>query len=353
MASRWRNTVTRLPNGYRLGRLIGVTLVCVGMLSTISCSTNLTKPASPTATAQAQSPACDSDSCRVKWGVAVPNGSASDVHTLEQRLDQRFDFVYTYHDIDGVVPSHDEKKITQSGHQLHISIIPRDFAAADKNTIKWKDVAQGRYDADLTRQAQGIAELPGTVYVTFDHEPDQTAKRARGTVSDYVSAWRHVHHLYRRLGVDNVKWVWVMMGWKPAYKRAGQLWPGNKYVDWISWEAYNHSGCQSNAVSPTKETTFSSTIKQTFRWIHRVGAKYGIDARKPMMISESATVLYPQDPERTAQWYADIPRVLSKYPQIRAITLFDLDVDDCNFRFQEQPRALAAVRDAMTSTRGG
>lgn len=290
-------------------------------------------------------------SCTLLWGVAVPEGSAAAVHRLEGAVDAQFDFVYSYHDINDLVPSSEDKKIVASGHVLHISIIPRDFVLKNKNTIRWKDVAAGRYDSTLERQARGVARLPGPVFVTFDHEPDQASKAARGSVEDYIAAWRHIHDLYQRVGAKNVTWVWVMMGWEPAFDRAGRLWPGNKYVDWISWEVYNHAGCFQGTAGGAKEQSFRQGVETAYNWFHRDGKKYGINPDKPMMISESGTILYPGDPQRTANWYAAIPGVLRDYPQIKAVTLFDNRVDSCDYEFQKQPAALTAVRNAIHNTR--
>lgn len=318
-------------------------LACAIMIVAAACSTD--------SGSDEHSCKADDSSCTVLWGVAVPDGSARAVKHVESALGAKFNFVYSYHDINDEVPSSDDKEIVAAGHGLHISIIPRDFALADKNTVLWKDVAAGRYDTNLMQQARGVAGLPGRVFVTFDHEPDQAAKVARGTPHDYIAAWRHVHDLYERAGAKNVTWVWVMMGWKPAFSRAGKLWPGNKYVDWISWEVYNHSGCFQGTAGSANEESFRVGVETAYEWFHHSGKEYGINPDKPMMISESGTVLYPGDPQRTAKWYAEVPSVLSKYPQIRAVTLFDNHVDTCDYQFQKQPAALDAVSKAMRTAR--
>lgn len=341
VAHRLRGNSGRRLAAFRSNRVCCAALFCLLLVAPSACSTSNVKAADCSAS---------TSTCSVLWGVAVQGGSASKVNRLEHSIGQRFDFVYSYHDIDSEIPSRDDLKLSKSGHQLHISVIPRDFTAKNKNTVLWSDVASGRYDKTLIRQAKGIQSLPGKVFLTFDHEPDQATKAARGTPTDYINAWRHVHDLYKRLGVDNVTWVWVMMGWKPAFERAGKLWPGNRYVDWISWEAYNHSGCRQGDTSPRSETSFRTTIEQAYRWFYRDGEKFGIDPKKPMMISESASVLYKRSPNRTAKWYAAIPNVLSQYPQIRAVTLFDLKVDNCDFRFQKQRSALEAVKNVMRLT---
>jgi hypothetical protein len=67
-----------------------------------------------------------------------------------------------------------------------------------------------------------------------------------------------------------------------------------------------------------------------------------------MMISEAGSVVYPNDPGRTAAWYAEIPSVLEKYPQIKAVGLWDHagSTGTCDYRFSGAPSVRAAVARA-------
>jgi hypothetical protein len=65
------------------------------------------------------------------------------------------------------------------------------------------------------------------------------------------------------------------------------------------------------------------------------------------MISEAGSVIFSGQPDLTAQWYAKIPSVLRRYPQIRAITLWDRPGPSvCRYQFDDVPSVLAAVTKA-------
>lgn len=273
------------------------------------------------------------------------------MQTLEQREKQvgrKFDFVYRYTDINGLIPDPAEKAVIARGSELHIAIAARDYHNPNKK-VTYAAIAAGDYDADLKRQARGVAGLKVPVWMTFEQEANQRDKvGARGSAADFIRAWRHVHDVYTAAGATNAVWVWVMTGNKRNISRAATIWPGNKYVDWISWNVYNQSGCQQHDSTPTKLVSFEDGMKPFYDWVKKDGAKVGINTNLPMMISEMGSVQYTSDPQKSAQWYAQIPSVLAKYPQIKAATLWDSGGrhGQCNYRFEFNPTVLAGVRAA-------
>ena len=73
-----------------------------------------------------------------------------------------------------------------------------------------------------------------------------------------------------------------------------------------------------------------------------------------MMISETGSARYTNDLAKTAEWYASIPTVLEKYPQIRAVTLWaSVDATDtaCSYTFYDDATLSAGVRRAVTRVR--
>lgn len=291
-------------------------------------------------------------SCGTLWGVTTPTGTAADLKDVERSVGRRFDFVYTFHDINDVVPTPEERAAVSNGTLLHITIDSRDYSTRDRTAVTWSDVANGRYDESLRGQARGIASLRKPVFMTFSHEPDQTANEAMGTPTQFQDAWRHVHEVFAEEGATNAVWVWVIMGWAPALPRAATMWPGNKYVDWISWEVYNKSGCTRDATSVSQYQSFGELARIGYTWVHQTGPKIGMDVNKPMMISETGSVQYPEDPELTANWYSEIPAALKDLPQIKAIGLWDHDGTGqaCDYQFTENPAVLKAIVKARQTS---
>jgi hypothetical protein len=306
-------------------------------------------------THHASSGACDGTrrlvrgGCPVLWGAVTQPNTEAALRLAERRVGREFELTYRFHDLDDVIPTPDERAAAAAGRVLHIDIDARLYQAPHR-PVTWNDVAAGQFDSSLTRQARGLASLRTPVFVTFDHESDQVRRSALGQPIDFVAAWRHIHELFRRAGADELIWVWVVTGYPPRIPAAAQMWPGNAYVDWISWEAYNTSGCQAGAPDPARYEPFASSVSPFFTWLRRHGIAEGIDAGKPIMISEAASARY-SDPSLTAAWYRQIPAVLHQHPAIRAITLWDRPgAANCQYRFDDVPVIARAVGAAMANT---
>ncbi len=283
-------------------------------------------------------------SCGALLGVTSPKPTSDSLATTEDTLGRRVDFVYRFHDVDDAVPTDEERELLDEGRLLHLTIDSRNFADPTRESVQWADVADGRYDETLAAQARGIASLDTPVFVTFDHEPDQPAEDL-GSAGDFVAAWRHVHDLYTAEGATNAVWVWVVMGWEPTLHRAAALWPGRDYVDWMSWEAYNASGCRSGPVDASEYASFEESMLPAYRWLTS-GEHDPLPTDLPIMISEAGTSPFPGDPERTAAWYAAIPATLAQYPQVKAVGLWDHGGTGaaCDFRFGSDPAVTRALR---------
>jgi hypothetical protein len=284
--------------------------------------------------------------CGVLIGLAAPQPALADLEQAEGAMGGRADVVYSFHDINDAIPSAYDAAVVARGQILHLDIDARDYSGADRTTVTWRAVADGTYDASLAAQARGVAGLGVPVFVTFDHEPDQASRAAAGTPADFVAAWRHVHQLFTAQGATNAVWVWVVMGLPQTFASSLAFWPGNDVVSWISWEAYDHAGCDSGPADPSRYRTFETAILGFYDYLHAHGAEAGIDVSKPMMISESGTVQLPGAESPTHDWFDEAPGVLRAHPQIRALTLWDHTGSSpgCDFRFTLDPGLLASVR---------
>lgn len=269
------------------------------------------------------------------------------VEGIEELVGRRFDFVYRYHDVDGTIPDEGEQALVDRGTYLHLAIAARDFGSGD---VPYADIADGSHDDTLRKQAQGVAALKVPTFVTFEQEANQKDKVGqRGTAEEFVAAWRHLHELYEKAGATNAIWVWVMTGNEQNLSRTAQLWPGNDVVDWISWNIYNQSGCRNSKLDVSKYVPFEEGLRVFYDWVTSAGLAAGIDAFKPMMISETGSAQYPDDPEKSAQWYADIPDALEKYPSVKAVGLWASGgggPNGCDYRFQHNPVITEGVEKA-------
>lgn len=297
--------------------------------TTIGGSTAPTKGASgPCRTAALLVPTCGA-----LWGVS-PDYDGLD--TLEKRTGRKFDLVQYWHGIDqGDVPRPAELKTAAQGRVLHYNFAAKNWGAGP---ARYADIAAGKYDAAIDQQARNFKKFGKRVFVTFDHEADQKSRRQRGTPQQFVAAWRHMHDRYRAEGADNVVWVWVVTGYPGNFSQVPALYPGNDYVDWVSWEAENGAGCPPTNRDPAKAQSFEQLMSPFYKWLKTDGVKAGIDAKKPYMITGFGTIYYPSDPGLSARWYREVPGVLKRYPQVKAVQLWNSTLGPtCNFRITTTP----------------
>lgn len=281
--------------------------------------------------------------CGVILGIATNPPTNAQVAKVERTQRRPFDMVYRFTDLAATIPTPEEKALVANGTLLHLAIDAR-FYNAPQKVVRWSDITSGAYDATLRQDARGIAALKVPVFVTFDHEPDLSQHAASGTPADYVAAWRHVHDLFAAAGARNAIWVWVVSGYPSFFGIDGQFWPGNRYATWISWEAYNAAGCRTGPAEPGRFETFAQSVLPFYTWLILHGPNYGIDIGKPMMISEAASAVFPNDPQLTKSWYDQIPGVLAAHPHIRAITLWDRPGSSgCPYQFDAIPQVTDAI----------
>lgn len=305
----------------------------------------------PTQTGSRQQPECTVNdilvpSCGAWWGVSPGEDSLAD---LEEEVGRSFDLVYHWHGIDQIkIPDTQEVRESRAGHYLHLNIESRRFNESGHPVVAYSDVAGGEYDSALRAQAVGLRKLGEPVFVTFEHEVDADDKAGvRGSPAEFVAAWQHVHDVYRDNGAANVIWVWVVTGWKGNFHKVGALYPGDAYVDWISWEGYNSAGCRSGSVDWSKRNSFEEAIRPFYRWLRTTGAEQGIDASKPYMISEAGSVIDPEEPRLTARWWQGVVPTLKQYPQIHAIQLWNGKTSAaCDYRVTNERVVLDAFAKA-------
>lgn len=287
-------------------------------------------------------------SCGVLVGVTTDKPTPAALDLAERGLPRPYDFVYRFHRVTSPFPSAEETALVESGRLLHISV-------DTPPGMTWAQVADGAVDQALLDQARGLAALGKPVWVTFDHEPDNPAKTAMGSGADFVRAWRHVHDLYTSAGATNAVWVLVMIGTEPGLARAATMYPGNDVVDWISWDVYNAAGCRTGKFRSDRWQSFEESFDIFRTWLFTDGPKLGIDTSKPLMISEMGTVDDPGDPQRRVDWYKAVPQVLAKYPQVKAVGMWDHEGNGgCDYRFSGSDAVaeqISSLLKASASTR--
>jgi len=203
--------------------------------------------------------------------------------------------------------------------------------------ITWKptnlnliDIAKGEYDVYIIAAAQTLKALGYPVYIRPFHEfngfwyswglPNQGADRQAD--EHFIAAWRHMVVTFRAHGATNVKFIWCFAGSSinnpNKWDDPANAYPGDSYVDWVSFDGYNRG-----------------TVHDQKNWItfeNLIGPPYDLAVQiaptKPVMWAEGASNEYGDGGAMKGYWIADMFHELSRtnpYPHLREITWFELD----------------------------
>lgn len=211
-------------------------------------------------------------------------------------------------------------------------------SSTDQPAYALSRIISGQFDDYITRFAQGIKDQRWPVILRFAHEmngdwypwcEDSNGNRP----GDYVKAWRHVHHVFTVLGVENVIWLWspnVLRGTGDA--DLGDFFPGDPYIDWAGVDAYGFG-----------ERTASEILDPAFGRIKQL-------TQKPILIAETGSQPGPQQPG----WTADLFRWIGRHRSIVGFVWFNHSVAEGgkhDYRFTANPATQAAFRSGLASLR--
>ena len=227
------------------------------------------------------------------------------------------------------------------GRSLFISIKSR---RRDGSGISYRDLASATagspLHADLLGQAAQVRAFGGTVYLTYQHEPE--ADPTLGTGAEFAAAWRRLVRVYREAGVTNARFVWTVTGHgfiRTDARSARHYWPGQDYVDRIGVDVYNFYRC-----SNPRGRWQSPAAK-----LAPVLAFAGRHPTKPVVLMEWSSAEDPGRAGRKGGWIADLSRLLRRpeYRQVVAVLQWsgrNHGPNPCPLDYLSSTTSLAALR---------
>ncbi|MEV5551479.1 glycosyl hydrolase [Streptomyces sp. NPDC052309] len=311
----------KAPNRRRRLLVTSATATCAALLAMLALR-EASGPDEPAADAGCRPTALLEPPCGAWFGAFVPHDKANlaeKVRAYEKNVGRRLDIVYTYHDMSAVEGTRLEGQLLTEQEQrvgedrmLLLSWESKWWGGTKKQQPTWKQIADGDLDASVIDvQAQRVKEYGERtgkkVFLSFDLEMDTRTPDA-GTPAEYVRAYRHIHDRFRELGVDNVVWTWIITGYLDHADLFKQMYPGDEYVDWIGYNQYNYYRCHK-----TEWLSFAQTQNATHDWI-----RTHLSDDKPLMLSEFGSAFDADRPDRQADWYAQVPRVLKGLEGVKA-----------------------------------
>ncbi|MFN8662272.1 MAG: glycosyl hydrolase [Thermomicrobiales bacterium] len=193
----------------------------------------------------------------------------------------------------------------------------------DQPKYKLSNIIRGDFDTLIESWAKGLAAFGSPVILNFAHEMNGNWTPWGVGVNgnqpgEFITAWRHVHDIFSRVGTPNVRWMWTpneLYERVPASLEA--VYPGDEYVDWFGMNGFNWGAAirWKNCDCQSAWRTFGEVFDNTYRHLVALGDK-------PIMIGEVGSA---EKGGSKADWITDALTVQlpEHYPRIRAVAWFN------------------------------
>jgi mannan endo-1,4-beta-mannosidase len=155
-------------------------------------------------------------------------------------------------------------------------------------------IAAGRYDSYLSAYAKAVRAYRHPVIVSFGHEMNgywYSWGYMHTSPVVFVAAWRHIVTLFRKLGTQNVTWLWTIntVHAKARVPSPGPWWPGKSYVNWVGVDGYYTS----------RSSVFASVFGPTIVYLRTL-------TRDPILITETSAAPAAIQPAKIADLFAGV-----------------------------------------------
>jgi hypothetical protein len=267
--------------------------------------------------------------CR-PWFGAVAGSKVAEFDYVERLIGRPLDIFRDYHKAPGSRSLGDPPL---NGAEIALARRPHTYIDVNwkpASTFAQADGGNPGVNSEIARVAASIEAIaPHKIFLTIWQEPQQSVtsdpghpscllspSATGGTPAQYVAMWRNVERIFRAEGVSNV--VWAMDFQAPPHGRYGclvpQLWPGNKLVDWVLYDAYSRNG----------QGTWANTVGPFYRLLLRdSNAQANFDS-KPWGLGEFGTCSNP-DSAVAQKFYLEAKTALqhNTYPRLKMYLAYD------------------------------
>jgi hypothetical protein len=175
--------------------------------------------------------------------------------------------------------------------------------------VSWRSIAAGDHDAVIAARATDLRAFGAPVVLSFSGTPYDQSVTGWGTPAEFAEAFRRVVSVFRRNGVTNVSFAFVMDGDDFTVGRADSFYPGDDYVDWVGASAFNQFQ------RTNRWDTVPALLTAFLDWAEPRG--------KTAFVPEFACEEDPSDPVRKARWLDEAGAFLRSHPTLRAAVYFN------------------------------
>lgn len=253
----------------------------------------------------------------------------------ETALGRNLAIVRVYYHIGETFPVPSDRQHMENGSTLLISL--------DSDGPSYASIADGQRDATIRAFLKAVNRAAfqyglGSVYISFEHEPDGPQHAGLGSAAQFVRAWDHVHQLAQSAHLDwndggRLHWVLILIHNTYA-GGAGAYWPGPGEVDIVAADGYNSYRCGNGWQNqiPTPAELFNPLLG--------FAAAHG---GLPVFISEWGSDAATANAQ--PRFIEEMQAYLTSNRNIAAAMYWDDGGTggSCNYRVDGRPAALAAL----------
>ncbi len=187
---------------------------------------------------------------------------------------------------------------------------------------RFRLTSAGKHDRYIRAWAKAAKDFGRPVIVRFAHEMNGTwfpwsLTNFDNSPAAFKGAWRHIVRQFRRVGADNVRFLWSPFQRCPTCSSAyyEDFYPGNGWVDYVGVTALNWGDVAWTSLDGLLAEPLTMLRRLTRTPDHRLG--------KPVILPETGSNHIGGD---KAAWIRDgYAAAHATWPAIRLITYFDYD----------------------------
>ncbi len=263
-------------------------------------------------------------------------GGNDPVVPLEGGLGRKLAIVRLYYFVGDSFPGASKyQKLLAGGRTVLVSL--------DSKNTSYAAIAAGQDDAAISAFLNEVNQAAikynlGSIYVTFEHEPDSVHHRALGAPVQFIQAWDHVHQLAESANLDwneggRLHWVLILIHDSYAKSwRVGSFWPGPSEVDIVAADGYNSFGCGSGG------QTQQQTPADTFDPIVKFATAHG---GMPVFLAEWGSDDIPSGTQAT--YIGQMQSFVAANPDVVGAMYWDTHVGNCNYKVDGNSASISAL----------
>ena len=207
----------------------------------------------------------------------------------------------------------------------------------------YASIAAGQKDAEIMTFLRAVNQAAikyhlGSIYISFQHEPDSMHHRRLGAPVQFLQAWDHIHQLAANAGLNwqqggRLHWVLILIHDSYAKPwRIGSFWPGPSEVDILAADGYNSFGCGSGGQSQQQTPT------DTFGPVVSFAAAHG---GMPVFLAEWGSDNIPAGTQAT--YINQMQSFVANHASIAGAMYWDTHVGNCDYKVDGNPPSISAL----------